>query len=196
MLFAINLSRKNVIITGMGNISAPKGAGRLRLRKKAKKPLQTLLKNKIKKKLLVSACLTGIKCTFRHSDNLSTPLKKLAEKGLVLAVCPEIASSFGIPRESVELVGGDGYDVLEGKARVKTASGKDVTKKMVSGARKILALAKKYGIEEAVVKSKSPACGSGWIYDGSFSNKLKKGDGVLTAMLKKNGIKVITEKEF
>ena len=155
--------------------------------------MDSLLKGK---KILLSACLTGVNCTFRGTNNLNDKLKKLADSGTTVALCPEVFGKMGVPRENIELLGGDGNDVLDGKARAVSSSGKDVTKNVIAGAKNVLDIVRKYGIKEAVLKSNSPTCGSGTIYDGTFSKKLKKGDGVLAALLKRNGIKVITEKDI
>ena len=147
------------------------------------------------KKFLVSACLSGVNCTFRGKNNLNKKIKDLTDKGRAIALCPELMGGLGVPRENIELVGGDGNDVLDGKARAITAGGMDVTKNLIEGAENILNLAKFYTIKEAILKSNSPTCGVGQIYDGTFTGKLKKGDGVLAALLKKNNIKVRSEKE-
>jgi uncharacterized protein YbbK (DUF523 family) len=147
------------------------------------------------KKLLVSACLAGINCTFRGKNNLSDKIKRLVDDGIAIALCPEVFASLGVPRENIELSGGDGDDVLDGKAKAISSGGKDVTKSVIAGANKILKVIEKYGIKKAILKSNSPTCGVGRIYDGTFSNTLKNGDGVLAALLKRNGIIVSTEKE-
>lgn len=147
------------------------------------------------KEKLVSACLAGINCTFRGKNNLNNKIKKLVDGGTAMALCPEVFASLGVPRENIELLGGDGNDVLDGKARAMSLSGKDVTKYIIAGAHRVLDVAKRYGIREAILKSNSPTCGAGYIYDGTFSNILKKGDGVLAALLKKNGIIVSTERQ-
>lgn len=144
----------------------------------------------------VSACLAGINCTFRGANNLDKRIKKLVESGKAVALCPEVSGSLGVPREKIELVGGDGYDVLDGKARAVSAGGKDVTGNVIAGANSVLETVKKYGIKEAILKSNSPTCGCGHIYDGTFSKKLIPGDGVLAALLKRNGVAVITEKDL
>jgi uncharacterized protein YbbK (DUF523 family) len=144
---------------------------------------------------LVSACLAGIDCTFRGKNNLNNKILELVKTGICIALCPEVFASLGVPRENIELSGGDGNDLLDGKAIAVSSSGRDVTKSLIAGAGKVLEVVKKYGIKEAILKSNSPTCGAGRIYDGTFSGILKDGDGVLTALLKRNGIKVITEKE-
>ena len=146
------------------------------------------------KKILISACLAGINCTFRGANNLDDRIKKLADKTDVVALCPEVFGKLGVPRENIELDGGDGFDVLDGHARAINASGKDVTRFVIAGAESVLGIVKSYGIKEAILKSNSPTCGAGHIYDGTFSKKLRTGYGVLAALLKKNGVKVMTEK--
>lgn len=147
------------------------------------------------KKILASACLAGVNCTFRGTNNLEGKIKKLVDRGSIIALCPEVLGKLGIPRENIEIVGGDGSDLLDGKARAISASGKDVTQNLIDGAKSVLNIVNTFGIKEAVLKSNSPTCGSGSIYDGNFCKKLIPGDGVLAALLKRNGIKVVTEKE-
>jgi uncharacterized protein YbbK (DUF523 family) len=89
-----------------------------------------------------------------------------------------------------EIVGGDGSDVLEGKARVMNMDGVDVTAQFVAGAKRTLQIAQSVGAKEALLIEKSPSCGLRKIFDGTFTEKFKAGDGVTTALLKKNGIKV------
>jgi uncharacterized protein YbbK (DUF523 family) len=145
--------------------------------------------------LLVSACLAGTNCTFRGKNNLNDKIKKLVDSGTAIALCPEVLGMLGVPRERIELRGGDGNDILDGKARVISSKGGDFTMRLISGSYKVLDEAKRYGITDAILKSNSPSCGVGRIYDGTFSNNLKNGDGVLTALLKRNGIKVMSERE-
>ena len=148
------------------------------------------------KKILASACLAGINCTFLGTNNLNDKIKKIVDNQTAIALCPEVLGGLGVPRESIELMGGDGGHVLDARARALTASGKDVTRNVIKGANSVLEIVKKYGIKEAVLKSCSPTCGSGSIYDGTFSKTLRAGDGVLAALLKRNGIAVKTEKNI
>lgn len=147
------------------------------------------------RKILVSACLAGVNCTFRGKNNLNDKIKRMMLDKEAIALCPEVYGLLGVPRENIELVGGDGNDVLEGRARAISSSGRDVTKDVLVGANRVLDIAKRYGIKDAILKSNSPTCGNGHIYDGTFSGTLRAGYGVLAALLKRNGIKVITEKE-
>lgn len=133
---------------------------------------------------LVSACLIGIKCRYDGKSSLNWKYLKLFKKGELIPVCPEQLGGLSTPREKAE---------IQKSGRVLTKSSRDVTENFLKGARETLKIAKALGIKEAILKTKSPSCGSGLIYDGTFSKKLIKGDGVTTALLKKNKIKVYTE---
>jgi len=144
---------------------------------------------------LVSACLVGVSCRYDGSNAYHEGIFKLFKRGELLPVCPELLAGLGIPRERVELTG-DGLEVLRGKAKAITKSGKDVTPAMVAGAKKVLRIAKLLGVKEAILKSKSPSCGVGLLHDGTFTGRHVKRDGVMAALLKQNRIKVVTELEF
>lgn len=116
-------------------------------------------------------------------------------EGRAVALCPEILGGLGVPRESAEIVGGDGADVLRKKAKVITASGRDCSGRFVKGARKALEYALERGIKKAILKSNSPSCGRGRIYDGTFKKILKRGNGVCAALLLRHGIRVLTERD-
>jgi uncharacterized protein YbbK (DUF523 family) len=145
---------------------------------------------------LVSACLLGVKCRYDGKDKLEPELAELVKRGeLLLPVCPEQLGGLPTPRERAWIVGGDGHDVLCGRARVLTEKRKDVTTNFIAGAEEVWRLAKLFGVEEAILRSRSPSCGHGEIYE-PFSEKLRVGEGVTSALLIKNGIKVLTEREF
>lgn len=116
-------------------------------------------------------------------------------EGRAVLVCPEEDGGLGTPRPPAEIVGGDGHDVLDGKARVVTKQGGDVTAEYVRGAELALAAARQAGATTAVLKSRSPSCGKGCVYDGSFTATLAEGDGVTAALLRRNGIEVLTDEE-
>ena len=145
---------------------------------------------------IVSACLVGINCRYDGENSLNSKIFKMFKKGFLVPICPEQLGGLPTPRKWDEIVGGDGHDVLKGKAKVLRKDGEDVTKNFVRGAEETLMIAKSLNAKEAILKSKSPACGCGEIYDGTFSGKLKKGDGVTAAILKNNGIGVKNEKEI
>lgn len=145
---------------------------------------------------LCSACLLGVQCRYDGRVKPDENVMKLAVKEPLIPVCPEQLGGQGTPRPNAEIKGDDGYDVLSGQARVCEPTGADVTKHFVAGAHEALRLAQLYGITEAILKQRSPSCGCGQIYDGTFSGKVVKGDGVTTALLKKNGIKVQSEEDL
>lgn len=138
---------------------------------------------------ICSACLLGIKCRYDGKSKPNKKVLKMAKKEVLIPVCPEQLGGLPTPRETAEITG-DGSKVLDKKAMVITKSGKDVTKNFVKGAEEVLKLAKLLGIKEAILKQKSPSCGCGEIFDGTFSGRLIKGDGVTAALLKRNGIKI------
>lgn len=146
--------------------------------------------------ILVSACLAGRACRFDGSDNREDRLAGLISSGRAVLVCPEDEGGLGTPRPPAEIVGGDGRDVVEGRARVVTKGGRDVTAEYLAGARLALERAREAGASAAVLKARSPSCGKGCIYDGSFTRTQQVGDGVTTALLEQNGIKVVTEEDL
>lgn len=140
---------------------------------------------------IASACLVGIKCRYDGEAREDANIKKMYEDGLVVPVCPECLAKLPVPRCPSEIVGGDGKDVLAGRACVKAQDGSDRTNEFIAGAQNTLETAQKNGAERAYLKSKSPSCGLGRIYDGTFSGTLREGDGVTSALLKNHGIEVI-----
>lgn len=135
---------------------------------------------------VVSACLAGIKCRY---DGRSSPCEKVIELvriGEAISVCPEQLGGLKIPRVPSEIV----------DDRVMSKEGRDVTAQFEKGAKESLKIALANNCKEAILKSKSPSCGLGKIYDGTFSGKLIDGDGVFTKLLKENNFKVFTEEEI
>lgn len=146
--------------------------------------------------ILVSGCLSGNNRFYNGEVKVCEPIKKLVEENKAIPVCPELLGGLPVPRERSEIKDGRGVDILRRRCKVVTEFGKDVTDSFITGAESVLSLAKKYNIKEAILKSRSPACGCGEIYDGSFTGRTIKGDGVACALLKINGIKVIKDDEF
>ncbi len=140
---------------------------------------------------IASACLVGRKCRYDGESREDAGIKKLFLEGKVTPVCPECLAGLKIPRCPSEIVGGNGEDVLAGRARVKGKDGSDRTDEFIEGARKTLRIAKKCSAKHAYLKSKSPSCGLKMVYDGTFKGNLKEGCGVTSALLTKNGIKII-----
>lgn len=136
--------------------------------------------------LLVSACLAGIPCRWDGAEKGEDAIIDLVRRGEAILVCPEQLGGLTTPRSPSELKDG----------RVISREGRDVTAEFHRGAGITLAIARRYGCGEAVLKARSPSCGSGLIHDGSFSGSLVSGDGVTAALLKANGIVVRTEEEY
>lgn len=146
--------------------------------------------------VLVSACLAGRACRYDGAANPDDEVARLVAEGRAVLVCPEEDGGLGTPRPPAEIVGGDGHDVLDGTARVVTRGGADVTDTYVKGARLALAAAKEAGATEALLKARSPSCGRGAIYDGSFSRTIRTGDGVTVALLVREGVRIRTEEDL
>ncbi|MCW4009865.1 MAG: DUF523 domain-containing protein [Candidatus Bathyarchaeota archaeon] len=139
---------------------------------------------------IVSACLLGVKCNFEGKNWKNPKLLEEFLSGDLFPVCPEVMGGLSVPRVPAEIQGGSGLAVLKGKAKVVNEKGVDVTDEFVKGAFEVLRLAKLVGAKEALLTEKSPSCGCGETYDGSFSNRTVEGDGVACALLKTNGIHV------
>lgn len=152
-------------------------------------------------RILMSACLAGLTCGYDGTANGEYPsaLKLLRYENVkIIKFCPE-EFSFGTPREMCDIHGGTGFDVLKGKAKVLTETGKDWTEGMIKASEKMLEIAKNEGVELAVMMDVSAACGSQVIYsDNRFAeNKMYQiGTGVSAAQLLKNGFKVISQRDF
>ncbi|MGA4838556.1 DUF523 domain-containing protein [Streptomyces sp. G45] len=140
--------------------------------------------------VLVSACLRGVPCRFDGRAKAAAEVDAVLAGRAVVPFCPEAAGGLPTPRRPAELVGGDGHDVLDGTARVVDDTGRDVTAAFVDGAHRALAKARATGCAEAVLMPRSPSCGCGAVYDGSFSGELVPGDGVTAALLERNGVAV------
>ena len=138
----------------------------------------------------VSMCLLGEPCRFDGSAKKASCAAWLDQDLEVVGVCPEIAAGLGIPRDPCEIVDGDGADVLNGKARVIDINGNDKTQDYIRGAEICAELCRKQGVTQAYLKSKSPECGVGRIYDGCFNRTLVPGDGIFATLLKRMGVEV------
>lgn len=146
-------------------------------------------------KVLVSACLAGCACRFDGSANDDQRVGRLVEAGRAVLVCPEEDGGLGTPRPAAEILGGDGADVVAGRARVVTRTGRDVTTEYLDGARRALEKARETGATAAILKARSPSCGKDGIYDGTFTRTLRRGPGVTAALLASEGIVVLTEED-
>jgi uncharacterized protein YbbK (DUF523 family) len=145
--------------------------------------------------VVLSACLAGVPCTHAAEAKTRAWALKLLASGRAVTVCPEVAGGLPIPRPEAEIVGGDGVDVLEGRARVVTVEGEDVTANYLSGAESALSAAQRSGARVAILKARSPSCGCGAIYDGTFTGGKVPGDGVTAAALKREGLDVYSDED-
>lgn len=146
--------------------------------------------------ILVSSCLAGLEVRYNGTHSLDNKILKLLEENKAITVCPELLGGFSTPREPAEIIGGNGEDVLGGKAKVIEKSGRDVTELYIKGAYATLKRAKEVNATIVVLKEDSPSCGSSMIYNGEFIGKKIVGNGVTTALLKRNGLRVISEEQF
>jgi uncharacterized protein YbbK (DUF523 family) len=140
----------------------------------------------MKEKILVSACLLGIDCKYSGGNNYNEKVLEYIKDYEVIPVCPEIMGGLSTPRPPSERVGN----------KVINNQNIDVTKEYIKGANETLKLAKLFDAKKALLKAKSPSCGKGKIYDGSFSGTLIEGNGVTVDLLQSNGIEVITEQDL
>src|SRR4030067_1598562 len=139
--------------------------------------------------IIVSACLTGALCRYDGGHRLDEKVLRLSMEDEHVPLCPEQMGGLTTPRQPSEIIGGDGDDVLDGRARVVDAEGKDVTAQFIKGAKEGLAIAKRIDVKKAVMKEKSPSCGVHRIYRNGI---LVSGKGVLTALLLREGIRVVS----
>ena len=139
------------------------------------------------RKILVSACLLGICCRYDGRGNPNDAVLSLLNRDdiTLIPVCPEQLGGLSTPRIPSERRG----------ERVVNRAGEDVTSQFIRGAEEALRIAKLYGCQVAVLKERSPSCGCGRIYDGTFSGKLADGDGVTAELLRREGIKVYGESQ-
>ena len=137
----------------------------------------------MKKKLLVSACLLGRKCRYDGGGNYAPGIEALAERFELVPVCPEQLGGLPTPRTPSERVG----------ERVLSRDGADLTAAFRQGAERALAIAQEQGVACALLKERSPSCGCGAVYDGTFSGKIIPGSGVAAELLEQNGIPVLGE---
>lgn len=129
---------------------------------------------------LVSACLLGVRCRWDGEEREDGRVKELAGRRVMVPVCPEVLGGLGIPREPMRLTG-KGEEVWEGRARVLTEGGRDVTEEMRRGAGEVLRVARVLGLREALLKERSPSCGR---------------EGVTTALLRREGLRLRWEDEI
>ena len=135
---------------------------------------------------LVSACLAGRPCRYDGTSCIAPALKCLADAGLAIPVCPEELGGLPTPRLPAEICQG----------RVINAQGQEVTAQFAQGAEAVLNLARRHGLALAILKARSPSCGRGPIYDGTFTRTLTPGQGITAARLQRSNILVLDEDNY
>jgi uncharacterized protein YbbK (DUF523 family) len=138
-------------------------------------------------RILVSACLVGeaVRYDGAAAPCLSPLMEEWCREGRLVLFCPETAAGLAVPRVPCELSGD----------RVLTRDGHDATAIFLEGARLALAAARRHGARIAILKERSPSCGSTTVYDGTFSGTLRAGEGVATALLRRHGIEIFSERQ-
>ncbi len=141
-------------------------------------------------------CLLGITCPYDGKPakkQLDDQVKmRIPKTGLrLIPICPEQLAGLPTPRKPVEIMGGDGNDVIDNKARVVSRDGEDFTEQFRMGAEIVFSIAKLFDARQMITQKRSPSCSSEGIYDGTFDHVLRDGKGVCAAFLEKNGIGVV-----
>jgi len=149
-----------------------------------------IIKSNKNSKIIVSACLAGENCRYDGKNCLNKDIKKLVDAGKAIPVCPEVLGGLPVPRIPAEIT------VCDGSEKIINRHGEDITEFFKRGAEKTLDIAKENEVMFAILKSRSPSCGNGEIYDGTFGGKLTKGDGITAIKLKEAGIPVISDEDF
>ena len=137
-------------------------------------------------KVLVSKCLLGVNCRYKGDNCKNDKVLEYLKDKEVIAICPEEAGGLTIPRDPSEIVGN----------KVISKAGKDVTAEYKKGAEIALKLAQDNKVDLVIFKAKSPSCGKGIIYDGTFTGNKIPGNGIAAQLLIDNGFKVITEEDI
>ena len=143
-------------------------------------------KEKAMENLIISACLLGVSCRYDGKSKPLPEMEKLMEKYNLIPVCAEIMGGLPTPRVPAEIISG----------KVINREGRDVTAEYCKGAEEVLRLAKLFGCKKALLKERSPSCGSGIIYSGKFNGELVPGYGKTAELLIKNNIEVFGESQI
>ncbi|HEY8464057.1 MAG TPA: DUF523 domain-containing protein [Bacillota bacterium] len=149
-----------------------------------------------KAKAMVSACLVGINCRYDGKSQLRPELVECLRDYQLIPFCPEYLGELPTPRLPSEICNGDGAAVLAGAALVLNRQGDDWTPYFIKGAEATLRLYQEVRPDLIVFKAKSPSCGVGQIYDGTFTGKLRSGDGVTAALLRQKGACLYSETDI
>lgn len=131
----------------------------------------------------VSSCLAGVCCTYNGKHHEIEKVKAMVKANEAIEICPEVLSGMGVPREPCEIING----------KVISCTGVDRTKEYYNGAYKALEILQKHNVSVVLLKFRSPSCGKGKVYDGTFQHNLIKGNGITVKVLEENGIIVYNE---
>ncbi len=148
---------------------------------------------KLDEPILVSLCLLGVNCRYNQTSKLNRKIIDALKGKKIIPVCPEALSGLGFPRPPAEIEKGDGFSVLSGKSRVIDQEGKDLTRAFITGAKEALKLAKIFSAKTAILKDRSPSCGVNYVYN---QGRLVPGVGIFTALLLKEKLSILSEREF
>ena len=135
--------------------------------------------------ILISACLCGINCKYNGKNNYNEKALELVKSGKAIPICPEQLGGLTTPRNSSEI------KIIDNEVHVIDNKNNDITKELKKGANEVLKLVKDLNVDKVILQSRSPSCGVGRIYDGSFTGKIINGNGVLAQLLIDNNIEVI-----
>ncbi|MEL7569027.1 MAG: DUF523 domain-containing protein [Eubacteriaceae bacterium] len=141
-------------------------------------------------KYFVSMCLAGVCCRYDGKSNKNDAVIKLVQQGDAIMACPEQLGGLSTPRLPSEIVN------KNNTSHVVNSAGENLDIRFMLGAQQALNIAKMFGAQAAILKSHSPSCGAGLIYDGAFSGKLTEGNGITAQLFIDNGIKVYSEDDF
>ncbi|MCC8073584.1 MAG: DUF523 domain-containing protein [Clostridiales bacterium] len=136
--------------------------------------------------ILVSACLLGENCKYNGGNNKNDDVLALQKEHRLVPICPECFAALPIPRVPSEIIDG----------KVFSKDGRDLTEEFKDGASKALYVAEETACQVAILKERSPSCGFGKIYDGTFSGKVVDGNGITAQLLYDNGIKIVGESQI
>ncbi|MGL5066674.1 MAG: DUF523 domain-containing protein [Sarcina sp.] len=145
--------------------------------------------------ILVSACLCGENCKYSGGNNENEKVKEFVKDKEVIYICPEQMGGLSTPRNPAEIIG-TAKGVIDGTNKIITNDGTDVSSEFLNGAKKSLQVAIDNKVKLAILKAKSPSCGKGIVYDGTFSGNKVVGNGLTAQILIDNGIEVLTEEEL
>ncbi len=138
------------------------------------------------KNILVSSCLLGVNCKYNGGNNLNKELVEFLKKYNVISACPEVLGGLPTPRIPSEICGG----------KVINEEGSDVTDNFKLGAKKTLEIAKENDCTHAIFKKNSPSCGFNGVYDGTFTSRIIKKNGITSDLLYQNGIVILNENNY